>query len=87
MPHDLILTPHLDDQRASQLTRMAKHLDWQLDHPTGTPQPVAQSGLLEQLRTFLWEATHLEVDSVRAALDTAREAERSLRFVVQGEHG
>ena len=87
MPHDLILTPHLDDQRAAQLTRMAKHLDWQLDHPTGTPQPVAQSGLLEQLGTFLWEATRLEVDTVRAALDAAREAERPLRFVVQGEHG
>ena len=87
MPHDVILTPHLDDQRTAQLTRMAKQLDWQLDHPTGMPQPVAQSGLLEQLGTFLWEATRLEVDTVRVALDTAREAERPLRFVVQSEHG
>jgi hypothetical protein len=55
VPHDLILTPHFDDQRADQLTRIAKRLDWQLDHPTGTPQPVAQSGLLEQLGTFLWK--------------------------------
>jgi hypothetical protein len=86
MPRDLILTPRLDDERAAQLTRMAKHLDWQLDHPTGTPQPVAQSGLLEQLGTLLWEAACLEVDTVRTALDVAREAERPLRFVVQGEH-
>jgi hypothetical protein len=87
MPHDLILTPHLDDQRAARLTRMAKQLDWQLDHTTGTPQPVAESGLLEQLGTFLWEAACLEVDTIRAALNAAQESERSLRLVVQGEHG
>jgi hypothetical protein len=62
MPHDLILTPHLDDQRAAQLTRIAKHLDWQIDHPTGMPQPVAQSGLLESLgpssgKRHAWKST------------------------------
>jgi hypothetical protein len=86
MPHDLILTPHLDDQRTAQLTPIVEYLDWQLDHPTGTPQPVAHLGLLEQLGTLLWEATRLDVDAVRTALDVAREAERPLRFVVQGEH-
>ena len=85
MPHDLILTPHLDDQRTARLSPLVEYLDWQLDHPTGTPQPVAQSGLLEQLGTFLWEVTCLEVDAVRAALDASREAERPLRLVVQGE--
>src|SRR5215510_15978032 len=85
MPHDLLLTPQLDHQRAAQLTRLAKRLDEQLDHPTGVPQPVAQSGLLEQLGTLLWEAVRLEADTVRAALDDAREAERPLRLVVQGE--
>jgi hypothetical protein len=48
MPHDLVLTPDLDDQRAAQLTRMANPLDWQSDHPLGVPQPVAQSGRLDQ---------------------------------------
>jgi hypothetical protein len=86
MAHDLILTPHLDDQRAAQLTPLVEYLDWQLDHPTGTPQPVAHLGLLAQLGTFLWEATRLEFDAVRTALDVARESERPLRFVVQGEH-
>jgi CHAT domain len=85
MPHDLLLTPQLDHQRAAQLTRLAKRLDEQLDHPTGVPQPVAQSGLLEQLGTLLWEATRLEADAVRVALDEARDAERPLRLVVQGE--
>jgi len=87
MPHDLILTPHLNVQRASQLTWMAKHLDWQLDHPTDMPQPVAQSGVFEQLGSFLWEATHLEVDTECAALEAAQESERSLQFVVHGEYG
>src|SRR5262245_15874698 len=77
--------PQLDPQRAAQLTRLAKRLDEQLDHPTRVPQPVAQSGLLEQLGTLLWEATHLEADAVRTALDEARDAERPLRLVVQGE--
>ena len=86
MPQDLLLTPHLDDQRTAQLTRMAKRLDGQLDHPSRTPQPVAQSGLLEQLGTRLWEATGLDAERC-ARLDAARETERPLRFLVQGEHG
>ena len=64
MPHDLLLTPQLDQQRAAQLTRLAKRLDEQLDHPTGVLQSVPQSGLLEQLGTLLWEATRLEADTV-----------------------
>ena len=85
MPQDLLLTPQLDHQSTVLLTRLAQRLDGQLDHPTGVPQPVAQSGLLEQLGTRLWEAVRLEADSIRAALDDAREAERPLRLVVQGE--
>ena len=85
MPHDLLLTPQLDQQRAVQLTRLAKRLDEQLDHPTGVLQSVAQSGLLEQLGILLWETTRLEADAVRTALDEARDAERPLRLVVQGE--
>lgn len=85
MPHDLLLTPQLDTQRTALLTRLARRLDSQLDHPTGMPQPVAQSGLLEQLGTLLREATHLEADAVRTALDDARETQRHLRLVVQGE--
>jgi hypothetical protein len=85
MPQDLLLTPQLDNQRTALLTRLAKRLDGQLDHPTGVPQPVAQSGLLEQLGTLLWEAVRLEADTIRAALDDARAAERPLRLVVQGE--
>ena len=87
MPHDLVLTPHLDGQRAAQLTRLAKDLDRQLDHPTGMPQPVTQSGLLEGLGSLLWEAIRLEADAVRMALETAGEDERPLRLVVQGEQG
>src|SRR5215218_3889921 len=85
MPQDLLLTPQLDTQHASQLTRLAKRLDAQLDHPTGVPQPVPPSGLLEPLGTLLWEVTRLEADAVRAARDEARDAERPLRLVVQGE--
>ena len=85
MPQDLLLTPQLDTQRTTLLTRLAQRLDGQLDHPTGVPQPVAQSGLLEQLGTLLWEAVRLEADTIRAVLDDAREAERPLRLVVQGE--
>jgi hypothetical protein len=86
MPHDFVITPHLDNQHAAQLTHMAKQLDWQLDHPAGMPQPVVQSGLLEKLGTFLWEAARLEADTIRAALEVAQESEHSLRLVVQGEH-
>src|SRR5215470_18353801 len=85
MPQDLLLTPQLDHQRTTLLTRLAQRLDGQLDHPTGVPQPVAQSGILEQLGTLLWEAVRLEADTIRAALDDAREAEHPLRLVVQGE--
>src|SRR5215510_7319730 len=85
MPQDLLLTPQLDHQRTASLTHLSQLLDGQLDHPTGVPQPVAQSGLLEQLGMLLWEAVRLEADSIRAALDDARDAERPLRLVVQGE--
>ena len=85
MVQDLLLIPQLDPQRLSQLTRLAQCLDGQLDHPTGMPQPVAQSGRLEQLGTALWEAVCLDADTMRAALDEAGEAERALRLVVQGE--
>jgi len=86
MSQDILLSPQLDTQQTARLTRLAQRLDGQLDHPSGTPQPVP-SELLQQLGTQLWDAVSLQADAVRQALDTAREAERPLRLIVQGEAG
>ena len=85
MPHDRIVTPHLEPQRYAQLARLAQQLDHQLDHPSGQPQPMAQSGLLEQLGSALWDASGLEADTLRTALDEASADQQPLRLLIQGE--
>ncbi|MGE3539507.1 MAG: tetratricopeptide repeat protein, partial [Candidatus Tectimicrobiota bacterium] len=87
MGQDLLITPVLDPPRLTQLTRLARRLDGQLDHPSGQPQPVTQAHLLEQLGTALWDAAGLKADMLHAALEHASAAEQSLRLLVQGETG
>lgn len=84
MAQDLLLSPQLDPPRLALLTRLAQRLDTQLDHPSGMPQPV-EATLLTQLGVRLWDAAALDAEAVRAALDAARDTERPLRLVVQGE--
>jgi hypothetical protein len=84
VPQDLLLAPQFDQQQAAALSRLAQRLDGQLDHPSGTPQPVDQE-FLTQLGTGLWESVHLEADAVRTAMEDARDAEHPLRLVVQGQ--
>lgn len=85
MPQDLIVTPHLDPLRLAQLTRMAQQLDHQLDHPSGQPRPIAQTGVLEQLGAQLWNAAGLEAEALRQRLDDASADQQPLRLLVHGE--
>jgi hypothetical protein len=85
MPQDLIVTPHLEPPRLAQLTRLAQQLDHQLDHPTGQPRPIAQSGILEQLGGALWDGSGLQTEALRTPLDEARVDQQPVRLLVHGE--
>ncbi len=61
MPHDILISPQLDATQRKTLTRQAEQLDRLLERQ----QPIAQTGVLEQLGSSLWTASGLQPDALK----------------------
>jgi len=72
---DIPITPQLDAEQAERLKRQVVQLDRLLDNPYSGPQPIAQTGVLEQIGRQLWNPTDLDANTLLDAIDTARDTE------------
>ncbi|ETW99562.1 MAG: hypothetical protein ETSY1_14515 [Candidatus Entotheonella factor] len=79
---DIAINPQLSPDLAEQLKRQAAPLDRQLDNPYDGPQPIAVTGVLEQLGRQLWNTTGLDANTLLEALSHARDTETPVRLVV-----
>lgn len=82
MAQEIAITPHLAPEQLPVLTRWIKELDHALEHPDRAPQPIAQTGLLEQIGSALWNAAGVNADTLRSAIARARADEDVVRLVV-----
>ncbi len=79
---DIAINPQLDPDLAEQLKRRVTQLDRQLDNPYSRPQPIAATGVLEQLGRQLWNTTDLDASTLLDAISHARDTETPVRLVV-----
>ena len=79
---DIVINPQLTPDVAEQLQRQAAQLDSQLDQPYDGPQPIAATGVLEQLGRLLWSATDLDAEDLLEAIGEAQDSETPVRLVV-----
>lgn len=79
---EISLTPQVTPEQAALLNRQVAELDRLLDNPYGRPQPIGQSGALEDVGRMLWDASGLEPEHLLDATRTARDTETPLRLVI-----
>jgi hypothetical protein len=82
MSREITISPRLDSVQLATLLRQAASLDRLLDNPYSGPQPIAQTGVLEQVGGLLWNAAGLTVDELLAAIAQARVDKSPVRLVV-----
>ena len=78
MPHEILISPQLDVTQLKALARQAEQLDRLLENN----QPIAQTGVLEQLGARLWEASGLQPDALLTAIDRALDDKTSVRLTI-----
>ena len=84
MPRDILITPKISSNLETRLNKLANNLDWLLDNPTQGPKPIAQTGILEQIGSDLWEASRLSQQQLLEALEQARDEEKPVRLIISG---
>ncbi|MBI3796571.1 MAG: hypothetical protein HY268_06330 [Deltaproteobacteria bacterium] len=82
MSREITISPRLDTVQLATLSRQAASLDRLLDKPFSGPQPIARTGLLEQVGSLLWNAAGLAVDELLAAVEQARIDKTPARLVI-----
>ena len=85
MSVEITITPQIEPDHISLLDKQVKQLDYLLDNPHSGPKPIAQTGILEQIGSLLWEASGLQADGLLDALEQARDDEKPVRLIVAGE--
>ncbi|MBI2877009.1 MAG: tetratricopeptide repeat protein [Candidatus Tectomicrobia bacterium] len=85
MSQEISIAPQIETDRAVFLNRQAAQLNRMLDNPYGGPRPIAQTGILEQIGSLLWEASGLNEKGLLEAIESAREEETPVRLIVTGE--
>ncbi len=79
---DIAIHPQLDPELAESLKRQVMQLDRQLDRSYDGPQPIAATGVLEQLGRQLWSTTGLDADALLGAISHAKDTQTPVRLVV-----
>ncbi len=85
MAETITITPELEPRRAALLDKWVEQLDGHLDSRSGA-RPIAQTDVLQQIGSLLWEASGLDEERLRTAIDNARDEDgAAVRLIVTGQ--
>jgi len=83
---EILITPKMDDSRFAHLSKQAQMIEWAIDPEHHVQaKPIGQSGILQQVGAMLWQASGLDAQAVRDAIETAKDNDDSARFIITGE--
>ncbi|MBA3967836.1 MAG: CHAT domain-containing protein [Nitrospirales bacterium] len=84
MSQDIPVVPTFTPELRTRLDKLVGNFDWQLDNPMHTPRPIAQTGILEQIGSTLWEASGLTAPELFQKIGEARIKQTPARLVISG---
>ncbi|CAN2042439.1 Tetratricopeptide repeat protein [Candidatus Magnetomoraceae bacterium gMMP-15] len=82
MPQELVITPRIDSDQIDFFDKQAQQLDLMLEDYS---QPIAQTGILENFGSRLWECAGLDHEEILDAIEDAKDDEEPLHLIVKGE--
>ncbi len=81
---DIPIEPSLDEKTLKTVNKLSEQLNFRLDHPSGIPAPVAETGILENIGRLLWTASNLDPAELLETIEDARDDERPVRLIIKG---